>query len=91
MVLAAERDRPDGALDRVVVELDAAVVEEAAERCPAGQGVADRLGQGAAAGDATELRLEPGLHRLDERPDWALRTALALLRRCWPRIVVSIA
>ena len=31
MVLAAERDGPDGAFDRVVVEIDAAVVEEAAE------------------------------------------------------------
>src|ERR1700737_2255808 len=45
MVLAAERDRSDGALDRVVIELDAAVVEEAGERRPSGERVADRLGQ----------------------------------------------
>ncbi len=35
MVLAPERDGPDGALDGVVVELDATVVEEAAQRRPA--------------------------------------------------------
>ena len=37
MALAAERDRPDGALDDVAVELDAAVVEEAGSALPARQ------------------------------------------------------
>ena len=59
--------RPDGAFDGIVVELDAAVVEESAEGWPAGEGVADRLGKGAAAGDATKFRLEPRLHCGDER------------------------
>ena len=45
MVLAAERDGPDGAFDRVVVELDAAVIEEAAKRSPAGERIADRIGE----------------------------------------------
>ncbi len=40
-VLAVERQRPDGALDDVVVELDAAVVEEPGQPGPAGGGVAD--------------------------------------------------
>jgi hypothetical protein len=44
MVLTAERDRSDDALDRVVIELDAAVVEEAGERRPSGECAADRLG-----------------------------------------------
>jgi len=44
-VLAVQRDRPDRPLDRVGVELDAAVVEKADEALPACQGVADRLGQ----------------------------------------------
>src|SRR6202035_937531 len=35
MVFAPKRDRPDGALDGVIVELDAAVMEEAAEGGPA--------------------------------------------------------
>ena len=38
MVLAPERNGPDGALDRVVVELDAAVVEEPAQRRSSARG-----------------------------------------------------
>ena len=34
MVLAPERDGPDGALDRIVVEFDTAVIEEAGEGGP---------------------------------------------------------
>lgn len=34
MVLSPKRDGPDGALDRVVVEFDAAVIKEAAEGWP---------------------------------------------------------
>jgi hypothetical protein len=44
-VLAVERDRSDDALNDVVVDLDAAVVEEAGKTIPSGQGVADRLGE----------------------------------------------
>src|SRR5947209_19140972 len=36
VVLAAERDRSDCALDRIVVELDTAVVQEMTEGQPAG-------------------------------------------------------
>ena len=43
MVLVPERHGPDGALDRVVVKLDATVVEEAAERRPARERIADGL------------------------------------------------
>jgi hypothetical protein len=34
-ILAIERDRTDGALDRVAVDLDAAVIQEAGEALPA--------------------------------------------------------
>ena len=44
-VLAVQRQRPDGALDGVVVDLDPAVVEEQGEPLPAGERIADRLGQ----------------------------------------------
>src|SRR6516165_7741846 len=67
MVLAAERDRSDGALDRVVIELDAAVIEKAGERHPSGERVADRLSQPAVPGNSAELLFEPDLHRRDQR------------------------
>ena len=44
-VLTVQCDRSDRPLDRVGVELDAAVVEKAGEALPAREGVADRLGQ----------------------------------------------
>jgi hypothetical protein len=68
MVLAPERDGSDGALDRIVVEFDTAVIEEAGEGRPAGERVADGLGEGAGGWNAAKLDLEPGLHHLDERP-----------------------
>src|SRR5512146_2987607 len=67
MVFAAERDRPDGALDWVIVDVDPAVIEEATQRRPTGQSIANGLGQGAAGRDARKSLLEPGLHSLD---DW---------------------
>jgi hypothetical protein len=73
-VLAVQRDRADGALDGVGVELDAAVVEEAGEPVPELEGVADRLGEAGLAGQPTELGLEPGTKVLDQRP----RAGLAL-------------
>ena len=68
MVFAPERDGPDGALDRVVVELDAAIVEEAGEGWPARERVADGLGEGAGGWNAAKLHLEPRLHHVDEWP-----------------------
>src|SRR5260370_34319276 len=68
MVLAPERDGPDGALDRIVVEFDAAVIEESGEGWPARERITNGLGEGAGGGNAAKLHLEPGLHHLDERP-----------------------
>ena len=62
MVPATERDRPDGALDDVAVELDAAVVEEAAQPLPARQRVANLgklvgspVGQSGVASDSLQI------------------------------------
>jgi hypothetical protein len=49
MVLAPKRDGSDCALDRIVVELDTAVVQEMTKGRPAGKGVTDRVGEAAAA------------------------------------------
>lgn len=57
--------RPDGALDDVGIELDPAVVEEALEVLAATQGVADRFGELALAGDTAEFGL-PALEQLGD-------------------------
>jgi hypothetical protein len=44
-VLAGQRQRPDGALDHVIIDLDASVVEEAGDARPARERVSDCLGQ----------------------------------------------
>ena len=62
------RDGPDGALDRIVVEFDAAVIEEPGEGWPARERITNGLGEGAGGWNAAKLHLEPGLHHLDERP-----------------------
>ena len=68
MVFAPERDGPDGALDRIVVEFDAAVIEEAGKGGPARERITNGLGEGAGGWNAAKLHLEPRLHHLDERP-----------------------
>ena len=79
-VLAIERDRPDGALDDVVVDLDAAVVEEARQALPARQRVADRLGELGLLADQRELGAQPGLRRPSaSRPAPLLAHGAALL------------
>ncbi len=54
-ILAIQSDRPDGALDDVGVDLDAAVVEEAAEPRPPRKGIADGLGELDARKNLAEL------------------------------------
>ena len=62
VILAAERDGTDCALDDVGVEFDAAIIEEAAENLPAAQGVADSVGEAAARRGLSELPV-PSFHR----------------------------
>src|SRR5271169_6212265 len=66
MVLAAECDGSDRALDRIVVELDAAVAKKEAERFPASEGIADSFCKRAAAWYARKFSLKPRLHRVEE-------------------------
>lgn len=57
-ILAVEGDGPHGPFDRVGVEFDAAIVEEAGQPVPARLDVADRLGGHRAAGQAPQLLIE---------------------------------
>src|SRR6266850_6838963 len=68
MVFAPERNGPDGAFDRIVVEFDAAVREESGECGPARERITNGLGERAGGWNAAKLHLEPRLHHLDERP-----------------------
>src|ERR1700730_14329979 len=65
-VLPVERDRADGALDGVVVELDAAVINEARQSLPARQGIADCFSKLAFLADSAELCAPPRFERVDQ-------------------------
>lgn len=64
-VLAIEGQRPDGPLDGVVVELDAAIIQEQGQARPARQRVADRLGQFGLLTDCLQTGAQPGLQGVD--------------------------
>src|SRR6266566_6637905 len=66
MILAPQRHGSDRTFDRIVVELDTAVVQEMTEGRPAGKRVTDRVGKATAARNTTKLRLEPRLHRFEK-------------------------
>ena len=71
-IFPVECDGADGAFDGVVVELDAAVIDEARQALPARQGVADGLGEFALLADQAEFCSQPRLQRVDERPAFLL-------------------
>lgn len=83
VVLATERNWPDCAFNRVGVEFEAAIAEEAAKGIPAGEGVADGLGETAFWRELHELPLKPGLEGCDERQRSQLTLALPF-ERCPP-------
>jgi len=66
MVLAPKRYRPDGPLDRVRVELNAAVVQELGQPIPARECVPHRLGEFSAAGQMREVCFQPDLLSVDD-------------------------
>ena len=66
------RDGADRAFDGVVVELDAAIVDEARQAFPARQGVADGFGEFALLTDKTEFCPQPGFESIDERSTFLL-------------------
>ena len=43
MVLAAERDRPDGTFNGVIIKFDVAVIEEPTKGGPASECISDRI------------------------------------------------
>src|SRR5437879_13350933 len=71
-IFPVERDGTDGALDGVVVEFDAAVVDEARQTFPARQGVTDGLGELALLADQAEFCTQPRLKGIDWRPAFLL-------------------
>jgi hypothetical protein len=77
MVLGAELDRPDGALDGIGVDFDAAVVEEEAKPLPMAQRVTDRLSEGGFGREAAELLLNHVFI--------ALTSGRLSIRRTWAR------
>jgi hypothetical protein len=71
--------RPDGALDRVRVHLDAAVVEECNQPGPMANGVAHGLCQIGRAGDTVNVNAQPVVQLLDEPSTSVLSDTLSLL------------
>ena len=78
VVLATKGDRANGTLDGVVVEIDTAVIEEQAEGRPAGKGITDGVGKGAAGGDTGEFGLEELLQHTHQGPGALIANMLAL-------------
>ena len=58
-ILTVEGDGADGSLHDVVVDLDAAIVDEERQAFPPRQGIADRLRQSALLTDRRELFAQP--------------------------------
>src|SRR5713226_8712552 len=78
-VFAIERDGADGSFDGIVIDLDAAIVDEAGQAFPARQGVADRLGELAFLADQAEFCAQPLLECSGERPAFLLPGDASLL------------
>ena len=86
-VAPAGRDAAVQPLDRIGVDLDAAVAQEDAQPVPVVQGIADRRGERRLAGDPAELGFQVDLERLNLWPALALATRSSGGR---PRIASSI-
>lgn len=65
-VLAIEGQRPDRPLDGVGVQLDAAIIQEQRQSGPAGQRVADGVGELALGADLTEPCLEVDVQIIED-------------------------
>jgi hypothetical protein len=71
-IFSGKCDRSDGSFDNVVVEFDAAVIDEERQAVPSRQGIADRHGQFALLADQCELCPQPWLDRVDQRSAFLL-------------------
>ena len=78
MILATECNRPDRPFNRVGIEFDAAIMQEARQSVPARECVADRFGNRAAAWYKRKLLFEPEPHRLDDALHGLVRHAADL-------------
>src|SRR5262245_66634314 len=65
-ILPCQRNRADLALDRIGIELDAAISKDANETIPVIEAVPDVLGEGRSPGDSGKARLQPQLQILDD-------------------------
>lgn len=81
-VFPGQADWPDRVFDRVGVELEAAIVEEAGEPFPVGEPIADVFGQPGAGRDHRQLLLEPRLEGGDDRRGMLPPGGEPQLRRC---------
>lgn len=66
-ILPVERERPDGAFDCVVVEIDAAISEEARQPFPAFEGVADRFAELGLGTDLTAPSIQEQVKIIDDQ------------------------
>ena len=78
-IFAIEGDRADRTFDCVGIDLDPAVVEEAAEALPTREGIADRLGELALLAEERELGAQPGFEFGDNRTRSLLAGGAALV------------
>jgi len=78
MILATKCNGSNCAFNRVGIELDAAIMQEARQPFPARQRIPDRLRQGAAAGNKGKLRFEPEPYGIDN----GLGAIVARASRC---------
>src|SRR4029077_4874320 len=78
-VLAIERDGTDRSFDSVVVEFDAAIVDEAGQAFPARQGIANGVGELALLADQGQFCAQPQLKGIDQRPAFLLADVVALV------------
>lgn len=87
---SGQRDRADGAFDGVVVELDAAIIDEARQPLPARERITDGVCKLALLTDQTEFCTQPLCKCLGKRPAfcWRVSRRSSALR---PRMSFSTA
>lgn len=84
-VFAVERKSPDCALDGVVVEIDATIVEEPDETIPAWKSVPDRLAKAALGADLPFTHFGEPVEVIDDRPAALVAGVPALVSGYRPR------
>ncbi|MNV58527.1 hypothetical protein D3C71_1509070 [compost metagenome] len=84
IVGSAKGHAAQGALSRVVVDLDAAIVTVAGQRCPARERIANRLGQFRLPGDLAQHAREPSTQVIQQRPGAGLSHLASHVGRLTP-------